>query len=851
EIARQVAEALDYSHTRGIVHRDVKPENILVTREGDSIRVRLTDFGIALASFERRVTNPGSLVGTIAYLSPEQLRGGVVTTQSDVFAFGAVLYECIAGEPPFGSEMPVALYRIGNERPDPLRFRSPHVDEVLDSIVMRCLEKDPANRPRMMSEVAGTLSAYAHTLRAEGRGSAVVTAPKLGRSIRVTHAPLVGRAHEMAQLETALSAAVNGEAQFVAIAGEEGAGKSRLIQELEQRVHQRGIAIFHARMHGFDAAFPYQGFGNIIQEYLRSPSNTHSTGGSDFSDLAADLVDILPPLTELLEMRYPQIAQRRLERRRVDERTYIFEVLAKALIRIANGKPMVLAFDDLHSVDATIDALQYVIRRLDHTPTLFVAAYRTTAIDRGHPLSAMLASFRADPRFKPLHVAPLPASDHRALITQILGGQPVDDLLVEKLFQATEGIPHFAIELIRSLIDSDAIARGNTGGWRFTTDRGIVADVLPATIKEAIEERIERLPENLREFLLTASILGKTFDSRELELLVESTDDFDDTIDRLTSLRMIDELPDSRGERFTFSSGLLRDVLYSRLSPRRRRILHRRFAERLEKQGAAKAESVAKLLHHYYEADEAEKVVHYGLAMAKSALTAFSADDAVKATRMVLTALQDTGYTAETSTAEVHLLAAEAHRIAGNPSAALRSLETAAEEFTASRLNERLLAASVIAAQIAWENRHFDEARKWVHRGLMAAGPESLANETLDLLGIGATLANLRADYATAKDYLDRAARIRGQRARPTAARTKGGTINVAMLSPVMPRHPSDLEIEQMSEIYTTVFETLTTVDREGNVVPLACDRWDLLDDGRRFRFTLHPRLQTSDGSRV
>ncbi len=851
DIARQVAEALDYSHTRGIVHRDVKPENILVTREGDSLRVRLTDFGIALASFERRVTNPGSLVGTIAYLSPEQLRGGVVTTQSDVFAFGAVLYECIAGEPPFGSEMPVALYRISHERPDPLRLRSPHVDEALDSIVMRCLEKDPANRPRMMSEIASTLSTYAHTMREEGRGSAVVTVPRRGHSVRVTHAPLVGRAHEMAQLEAALGAALNGEAQFIAIAGEEGVGKSRLIQELEQRVHQRGIAIFHARMHGFDSAFPYQGFGNIIQEYLRSPSNTHSTGGSDFSDLAADLVDILPPLTELLEMRYPQIAQRRLERHRVDERTYIFEVLAKALIRIACGKPMVLMFDDLHSVDATIDALQYVIRRLDHTPTLFVAAYRTTAVDRGHPLNAMLGSFRTDPRFTTLHVAPLPATDHRALITQILGGQPIDERLADKLFQATEGNPHFAIELVRSLIDSDAIAPANTGGWRFTTDRGIAADILPATIKEAIEERIERLPENLRDFLLTASILGKTFDSRELELLVDDTNDFDNMLDRLTSLRMIDELPDSRGERFTFSSGLLCDVLYSRLSPRRRRILHRRFAERLEQQGAVRAEVVAKLLHHYYEADESERVVHYGLAMAKSALTAFSADDAVKATRMVLTALQDTGYTAETSTAEVHLLAAEAHRIAGNPTAALRSLDTAAEEFTTSRLNERLLVASVMAAQIAWESRHFDDARKWVHRGLMAAGPESVANETLDLLGIGATLANLRADYATAKDYLDRATRIRGQRMRPTAARTKGGTINVAMLPPVMPRHPIDLEIEEMSEIYTTVFEPLTTVDREGNVVPLACDRWDLLDDGRRFRFTLHPRLTKSDGTRV
>ena len=847
EIGRQVAEALEYSHARGIVHRDVKPENILVTREGDSLRVRLTDFGIAMATFEKRFTQPGSLIGTIAYLSPEQVRGGAVTAQSDIFSFGSVLYECLAGEPPFGGDIPAALYRIANERQAPLAARAPHAAGALQSIVDDCLEKDPQRRPRSMSEVAAALAECAEALESDGAGATHVTAARrLQRGVRAQRAPLVGRDHELAQLESALNeVAGNGDAHFVAIAGDEGLGKSRLAEELEQLAVARGIPVYHARMHGFDQSLPYQGFGDIIQEYLRSPAATRSTPGSDFADVAGDLVEFFPALTELLDARYPGLAQRH-ERRRIDERTYIFEVLAKALIRIANGRPMVLLLEDVHTVDVTVEALQYVIRRMDHTPTLFVATYRATAIDKRHPLSILLSSFRGDRRFTPIVLHPLSTTEHRRLVELILGGVKVEPALDEKLFHATEGNPHFAIELVRSLLDAGNIAPGDSGAWRLTGERGIAADSLPATIKQAVEDRIERLPDPLRDFLSTAAVLGKTFDSYDLELL---TDDpkFDDTLDRLVAARLLDELPESRGDHFTFSSGILRDVLYSRLSPRRRRALHRRFAERLEERRHGRAGVQAQLLHHYWEADVSEKVIEYGLEVARTALAAFSPDDVLRSGRLVLSALEDAN-PGNVIEADIHLLLAEAHRMNGSSTAALRELEIAAEEHAS---GERFIAVALLAAQIAWESRQFDAARKWVQRGVASAGPDAASDALLDLLALGATLANLRAEYSTAKDYLDRAEGIRAARVIAQPQRARGGTLSVAMLTPVLARHPIDLEIEEESEIYSTVFETLTSVDRDGNVVPLAAERWQLLDDGRAFKFVIHPRLRTSDGAAV
>src|SRR5205085_2598574 len=113
---------------------------------------------------------------------------------------------------------------------------------------------------------------------------------------------------------------------------------------------------------------------------------------------------------------------------------------------------------------------------------------------------------------------------------------------------------------------------------------------------------------------------------------------------------------------------------------------------------------------------------------------------------------------------EVRQLLAEGHRMAGNPAAALRELELAADGFAAARLPARVLEVAALAAQIAWEGRGFEDARRWVQRGLQAA-PDDTGNAALDLLGLGATLANLRADYEVAKEYLARAEQIRAARA--------------------------------------------------------------------------------------
>ncbi len=143
EIVRQVLAGVKYAHEHGIVHRDLKPQNVLVDSEG---RARVTDFGIARAGASE-ITQTGSVLGTAQYLSPEQAQGLPVTTASDIYSVGVMLYEALTGRVPFDADSPVtvALKQV-SERPRPPSELNPAVSRALDGVVLRALAKDPANR---------------------------------------------------------------------------------------------------------------------------------------------------------------------------------------------------------------------------------------------------------------------------------------------------------------------------------------------------------------------------------------------------------------------------------------------------------------------------------------------------------------------------------------------------------------------------------------------------------------------------------------------------------------------------------------------------------------------------------
>src|SRR5438128_4995748 len=154
DYARQILAALRFAHRNGIVHRDIKPHNVLVDAEGHA---KVTDFGIARAGASQ-MTEEGSIIGTAQYLSPEQARGTSVDQTSDLYSLGIVLYEMLTGNVPFTGESPVEIaMKHLSATPQPLTTTRPDIPKSLDSVVLRALAKDPADRYQSADEMDADL----------------------------------------------------------------------------------------------------------------------------------------------------------------------------------------------------------------------------------------------------------------------------------------------------------------------------------------------------------------------------------------------------------------------------------------------------------------------------------------------------------------------------------------------------------------------------------------------------------------------------------------------------------------------------------------------------------------------
>jgi eukaryotic-like serine/threonine-protein kinase len=198
EIGADLCEALDHAHARSVVHRDIKPQNVLVTEEGDP-RAKLMDFGVARLADGASLTAPGDVVGTLAYMSPEQAEGRAVGPEADVYSLALMLYECWSGENPNRRTTPAATARAIGARLRPLRRLRPDLPRELTDAVDACLERRPDRRPgleELGSAIEGSLDQLAeHPQRRETslrlRVAAIAVAAVLGAVLATGHGALL------------------------------------------------------------------------------------------------------------------------------------------------------------------------------------------------------------------------------------------------------------------------------------------------------------------------------------------------------------------------------------------------------------------------------------------------------------------------------------------------------------------------------------------------------------------------------------------------------------------------------------------------------------------------------------
>lgn len=891
DIFVRVAEALDYSASQKIVHRDIKPENIMVARrEGaDPGRVWVMDFGLATAQEGTRLTRTGNLPGTLAYLSPEQVLSLQIDGRSDLYSLGVIAYEYLTGKPPHVGSPATLLYRIVNQPIVPLDRHK--FEPRLAALVERCLAKNPQERWASGRELA----AAARSLLYPGEAAPEPAAPAeeaSGESSQDLAEPLLfGREKELAELEDRLGAALRGEGQLAIVGGDPGSGKSRLLRELERRARKSGALVLHGRFADPQGGYPFQAFGEVL---LEAAARRLFPPSFEWRLVANGLVELFPALAEI-----PEVAAG-LEPRgdpRAGDLAHVYELIGRALSGLAGGRPMVLLLEEMHAGDASLPLLLYLFRRFSPSPTFLLGTYRRTEVGRRHPLARLIRGLQGEDRFRHLQLGNLSEAENRRLLAALLGGDP-GDAFAERVYAATDGNPLFTAELVRGLGRSGELARDDAGQLRFDGDPASLSGaggLMPATLQQALEVRLEKLTEPAAALLQLAAVLGRAFPLRDLEALAaeEGLAEFDDTFDYLLGEGLLEEEkgrakegpgapffePREAGGRpgawtvpggqIRFSSGLLCQLVGERLSRRRRRRLHQTTAIILEKRHAENLErAFPRLVHHWAAADVGERAVPYGLLHVRQLVAGACWEDVLRVVRLCLEFLEEeppgTGEFLVRGRApqlleeldlggaegELRLAAAAALRATSQVEGALREAEKALRADDRAGRAAAAAGAAFFLAETCYQHRRIEACRSYLEAGLARARPSG-GPALRALLELEATTANLRADYGQASRSLAELEILAAaEKPRPTPP-AAGGELRVALVNTFQASEPALTSTFADAEVLGNLYQPLLTVDGEGRISPLLCRSFEGSPDGRLFHFTFEEGRRFSDGRPV
>ena len=512
DLALEVVGPLAAVHRKGLVHRDLKPHNIMVLPDGAA---RLIDFGLATHTGDGESSSAARLaaVGTLAYAPPEQsgMLKRPVDQRSDLYSLGVVLFECLAGRLPFTSSDVGELLRMhAVTRPDDLATLVPGVSATLAGVVATLLAKDPDDRYQSGDDLAADL----RRLRADPDAQFAPGARAPGAH-RVAVEPLCGRGSELAALTTVWHNARNGRGGVCLLHGSSGAGKSRLAIEVAAIARDGACLALHGGSSLGDEV-PFAPLRDAVEGYLldlaglsegpraQAYERVRSAAGAAASLLAA----LSPDLAALLGA--PVLAS--------DDHHDQFAVAVAdffADLAIASGG-LVLQLDDVQWLDdGTSRVLSRLADRLGKVPLLVLATARDD--EASVPTVDALAAALGRAVLLDVVVGPLDEEGVEGLVRANLPGIGAGSTLPRLLTSRANGHPLVILEYLRAIVDA-GLLRPSWGSW--VLDEASLGELeLPSDALGLVLTRMDRLRPQVRELLRTAAAMGPRFRTEELAVI--------------------------------------------------------------------------------------------------------------------------------------------------------------------------------------------------------------------------------------------------------------------------------------------------------------------------------------------
>jgi class 3 adenylate cyclase len=641
-VATEIASALEHAHARGVIHRDLKPANVWLTEDGSA---RLGDFGLAVAADHSRITSEGMMVGTVAYMAPEQALGGEVGMAADLYSLGALIYELLTGRPPFvGGDAVSIISQHLNTQPMAPWWHNPEVPRALGTLVLELLAKNAQERPasaatvrRRLEEVAATPAEPTLETSLAGPLPAGRRQARIGRRGR-----FVGRVEELGALRTAIEAALESRGGLVMVSGEPGIGKTRLVEEAGVYGRLRGAQVLVGRCYEAEPVLPFLPFAEGIRAYV-----VHEPADELLKELGDGASDVASLVSEVRQ-RLPELAP--TIRPESDEgRYHLVESVSAFLLNAAAVHPIVLVLEDLHWADGpSLRLLCHLARRLPDSRLLVIGTYREVETTRGHPLTEALGDLRRERGFDHLTLTGLTQPEVRELLEAHAERRLEDseDALWRTMWRETEGNPFFLEEVIRHLLQTGG-CYWEAGKW-FIDVGSLDGFKLPEGIREVVGRRFFGLTAETREVLARAAVIGRQFDVAVLTRMGGFDEDvLLDAIEEALDARLIVEVAGSQGQAaYAFAQPVVSQTLYEELSVPRRQRLHRDAAHAIETLHAGNVTPhLGALAHHYARAgpDRTAKAIECGIAAGEAALAAFAYEDAAGHWRSALRLLEAAG----------------------------------------------------------------------------------------------------------------------------------------------------------------------------------------------------------------